>query len=87
MRVGRRFWEVNREGKRKERKGKEKKERKKVGKKRKKKGRKRKEKGRGMMAGDGRRSPAAAGVGGSWPEKAAKALSPSHQMGCKYSSF
>ena len=43
------------------------------------------EKGKGRMAGDGRRSPAAAGVGRSWPEKAAKAPSPRNLEGCKSS--
>ena len=73
------FWEKISEGKKKERKRKkEKKERKE---------RKERRREEGMMAGDGRRSPVAAGVGRSWPEKAAKAPSPSHQVGCKYSSF
>ena len=40
-----------------------------------------KEEGKGGMVGDGRRSPAAAGVGRSWPEKAAKAPSPSKLWG------
>ena len=49
--------------------------------------RKKEEKGEVRRPWLGRRSPAAAGVGRSWPEKAAKAQNPNHQVGCKYSSF
>ena len=80
MRVGRKFWEENREGKRKEKKGKRK-ERKKEGKKRKKEGRKRKEKGRGMVAGHDRWSPAAVGGGRRRPESGSPSPSPNNHGG------
>ena len=65
MRVGRRFWEENGEGKKKERKGKSK-ERKKEGKERKKE--RKEEKGRGGS----RPWPVVAGGGRKWPEMAGK---------------
>ena len=68
--------ERRRKGKERKRKGR------KNGKKERRKGKKRRE---GVVAGDGRRSPAAAGVGRSWPEKAAKAPSPRLEWECKSS--